>query len=101
MRVETGIKPEPFAIQTVGDDAIISFYENPVEVKRKDSTVYAVDEYRLTVPNRPGLAATIQGNLAAWVAKAKAREGIEPQKTVEERVAMVEETLDIMSEVLL
>lgn len=101
MKTEISTKPEPFIIQTVGDEAVISFYENPVEVKRDDSTAYAVDEYRLTVRNRPGLAASIQANLAAWLAKAKEQEGIEAPRTVEERVTTVEETLDALSEVIL
>lgn len=108
MRTETGTKPEAFAIQVVGDEAVISFYENPVEILRAGlspldakTAAWSVDEYRLTVMNRPGLAASIQANLALWLAAARAQEGITPARTVEERVTTVEETLDALSEVIL
>ena len=108
MRTEIGTKPEAFAIQVVGDEAVISLYENPVEILREGLsplgnkiTAWSVDEYRLTVPMRPGLKASVQADLALWLAAAKAKEDITPARTVEERVTTVEETLDALSEVIL
>lgn len=108
MRTVTGTKPKAFAIQVVGDEAVISLYENPVEILQAGisplgtkASAWSVDEYRLTVPMRPGLEASVQADLALWLALAKAREGYSPPKTVEERVTTVEETLDALSEVIL
>ena len=108
MRTETGTRPEAFAIQVVGDEAVISFYENPVEILRAGlsplgtkAAAWSVDEYRLTVPMRPSLAEDVQADLDLWLALAKAREGYTPPKTIDERVIAVEETLDALSEVVL
>lgn len=102
MRVEISEMPsQPFEIFRVGEDAIIRFWENPEEIVKENASNWAVDEYKLTVPWRKNLAASIEANLSVWMDMAKAQEGITPQKTVEERVATVEGVVTMLTEVVL
>lgn len=102
MRVEISEMPSSsFEIFKVGEDAIIRFWENPEEVIKEETRNWAVDEYKLTVPWRKNLAASIETNLSVWMDAAKSQEGVTPRKTVEERVATVEEVVTSLAEVVL
>lgn len=102
MRVEISEMPsQPFEIFKVGEEAVIRFFENPEKVVKEETTNWAVDEYKLTVPYRKNLSATIESNLSAWLDAAKAQEGVIIPKTMEERVTTVEEVVTTLVEVML
>lgn len=60
--------------------------------------------YTLTVPNRPGLTASVESNYAAWMNMAKAQEDILPPRPLDERVSTLEvralDAMELQSEML-
>lgn len=76
MKAESNISPvAPFEIEFNGSYADVIFFENITEATDENSEKkFVYDTYRLTVPTRSNLAATIENNFEAWLTAAKSTE---------------------------
>lgn len=73
MKAESNISPvAPFEIEFNGNSADVIFFENiAVTPDENSEKKFIYDTYRLTVPARSNLVATIENNFEAWLAAAK------------------------------
>ena len=75
MKTESNIQPLPFCIEQHGERAEIVLRENITSVVEEDGTImYTYEEYRLMVPYRDNLYASVEGNFAGWLSVAKVAE---------------------------
>lgn len=74
MRVESGTMPQSFKLETVGQDAFITFAENVEEVKIEEGVKYTYDSYTLKTKPSPTLEQRIANNYDLWLVKAKEEE---------------------------
>ena len=90
---EFGNRPPKFAVHRIGDMAQINFYTEVEQLPDTENCErWQANELQLTVPWRQGLEQTVSDNYSAWLAMAQEAAGIEPEPTIEERVATVEES---------
>lgn len=78
MRTESDCKPSLLAVEEHGESAEVIFHENIEQETRETDggpeIVYAYDEYRLSVPNRPNLLDSVKATKAEWLNAAKEAE---------------------------
>ena len=97
MVTQLGTKPPDFNIQTIGNLAQITFYENAVKLEAIDENEnWQADAFVLTVPNRPNLQSSIASNYASWIEKAKDQEILDAKKILEEKPVTYSDQLDTM-----
>ncbi len=102
MMTEFGNRPPEFAVHKIGDAAQINFYTDVEQLPdTENGERWQANELHLTVPWRQGLEQTISDSYAAWLAMAREAAGIEPEPSIEERVATVEEDVTLIAEVVL
>ena len=64
-------RPEPYEIQSSGVGQAIIFFRRNIEAVEVDGgTQYSADEYTMTVPAAPTLAARIEADYETWLSKA-------------------------------
>lgn len=96
MKAESGIRPQLFNVDKVGENAIISLFNNIREVDTQEDevgTVYEYDYYSVEVPYRDGLELDVEYNYEKWLSLAIVKEGLLPAPDLEERLEMAEDTL--------
>lgn len=71
MKNESNVKPKALEIERHGEHAEVILREDVTEAIRNGETVYAYEEYRLTVPNRENLLQTVEEAKEKWLEKAK------------------------------
>lgn len=86
MRVESGIMPQPFKVETVGQDAFVTFAENVTETSVEEGVRYEYDTYTLKCRASATLERRVHENYGTWLAKAKAVQP-ELEPTAEEVLA--------------
>ena len=102
MMTEFGNRPPEFAVHRIGDMAQVNFYTYIEQLPdTENGERWQANELHLTVPWRQGLEQTVSDNYAAWLAMAQGASGIEPEPSIEERVATVEEAVTLIAEVVL
>lgn len=77
MKAESNIAPvAPYDITITGDEAEITFYDSVLQAEPTDEAPekYVYDEYTLRVRYRDNLISSIESNVPAWLAAAKAKE---------------------------
>lgn len=90
MRVESGIMPQSFKVETVGQDAFVTFAENVTETPVEEGVRYEYDSYTLKCRAAATLERRVHENYDTWLAKAKATELIAYVPTQEDRLAALE-----------
>ena len=96
MKAESGIKPQLFNVDKVGENAVISLFNNIREVETQEDEVgiiYEYDYYSIEVPYRDGLDLDVEYNFEKWLSLAITKEGLLPTPDLEERLQMAEDTL--------
>lgn len=86
MRVESGIMPQSFKVETVGKDAFVTFAENVMETPVEEGVRYEYDAYTLKCRASSTLEKRVHENYGMWLARAKASQP-EPEPTAEEVLA--------------
>lgn len=96
MKAESGIKPKLFNVDKVGENAVISLFDNVREVETQEDEVgviFEYDYYAVEVPYRDGLDLDVEYNFEKWLELAMKKENILPKVDLEERLQMAEDTL--------
>lgn len=96
MKAESGIKPKLFNFDKVGENAVISLFDNVKEVETQEDEVgiiFEYDYYSVEVPYRDGLELDVEYNFEKWLSLAIAKERLLPTPDLEERLQMAEDTL--------
>ena len=97
MKSESNIKPSAFSVEKCGDIAEIVLFENIEEKEHDGETVFVYDEYRINVPYRETLAASVEANFDGWMSAAKAHAyNSAAAKVREKRNKLIAETDYIM-----
>lgn len=72
-------RPESFSILHYGTKAVVSFPLNVSEIETEEGTQFLAEEvYTLETAYTPNLAERIEGNLEAWLERAKEVEPRQP-----------------------
>lgn len=92
--------------EKTGAPCIIHFTENIEEVEEENQdgeTVksFAADVYEISTSYREGILEAVEADRDVWLAAARATEGIEAKKTLEERVADLETMTEDMVQSIL
>ena len=88
MKAESGIRPNLFTVDKIGDKAYISLFDNVREVESQEDEVgmvFEYDYYSVEIPFRDGLELDIDYNYTKWIEIAREREGLLPKITLEEQ----------------
>lgn len=88
MKAESGIRPKLFAVDKVGDTAIISLFDNIREVETQEDEVgviFEYDYYAIEVPFREGLDLDVEYNFSKWLELAKTKNRVLSEATLEEQ----------------
>lgn len=96
MKGESGIRPKLFNVDKVGENAVISLFNNIREVETREDEVgiiYEYDYHSIEVPYREGLELDVEYNFEKWLSLAITKEGLLPTPNLEERLQMAEDTL--------
>lgn len=96
MKAESGIRPQLFNVDKVGENAVISLFNNVRDVETQEDEVgiiYEYDYYSVEVPYRDGLELDVEYNYEKWLSLAVAKERLLPTPDLEERLQMAEDTL--------
>lgn len=99
MKAESGIRPKLFNVDKVGENAVISLFNNIREVETREDEVgiiYEYDYYSVEVPYRDGLELDVEYNFEKWLNLAISKEGLLPTPDLEERLQMAEDTIMFM-----
>lgn len=99
MKAESGIKPKLFNVDKVGENAVISLFDNVREVETQEDEVgfiFEYDYYAVEVPYREGLDLDVEYNYEKWLGFAKSKDNILPKLDAEERLQMAEDTILFM-----
>jgi hypothetical protein len=97
MRAESTISPTAVQVEVHDGLADIVLADNITLIDRDGEGRYVYDEYRITVPDRPGLQAAVEAYLPDWLAAAKDMAAVVVPVPLPDRVTTVEE---IQSEVI-
>lgn len=106
MRAESTIKPAEYAIEVIGDVAIVTLYQNIVskEVEDDKALKWEYDYYTLTVKNRPNLSSNVYANFEAWLDAAIEKENEPKYENDKEIILRLEKKIaqqdSILEEVL-
>lgn len=92
--------------EKTGAPCVVHFTENIKEVEAEDqdgkaAKSFTADSYEVTTSYREGLLEAVEADRDVWLAAAKAAEGIEAKKTLEERVADLETMTEDMVQSIL
>ena len=71
MKAESQTAPKRVRVEQLGPEADVILAENIELIDRDGEGHYRFDEYRLRVPNRPGLADQVEADFSEWMAMAK------------------------------
>ena len=71
MKAESQTAPVRVRVEPLGSEADVILAENIELIDRDGEGHYRFDEYRLRVPNRPGLADQVEADFSEWMAMAK------------------------------
>lgn len=96
MKAESGIKPKLFNVDKVGENAVISLFDNVREVETQEDEVgiiYEYDYYSVEVPYRDGLELDVKCNYEKWLNLAVSKERLLPGPDLEERLQTAEDIL--------
>jgi len=96
VKAESNVMPQAYAIDKIGEQAVITFAENVTEIVIESETKYEYDSYSMVVPYRTDIAALVEEDYQAWIDSAKAIEPAPAKPTIEECVATIEETIDVL-----
>jgi len=87
MKAESNIRPAAYSVEQCGDLAEVVLFENIEQQERENEAVFVYDEFRINVPYRENLAASVEANFDEWILAAKAEEGKTPKPTITEELA--------------
>lgn len=95
MKAESGVRPNRFSIDKVGDAAIVSLFDNieEVEPKEEEEAVYKYDYYSVEVPYRDDLEAEVEESYEEWLEMAKGKDKMPEALDLEDRIQAAENTL--------
>ena len=85
MKAESGIRPQLFNVDKVGENAVISLFNNIREVATQEDEVgiiFEYDYYSIEIPYRDGLELDVEYNFEKWLSLAIAKEGICQERTI-------------------